>query len=118
MRQKVVVNMVSINQETEEDPHPAPPEFEEGGQATVDELREVNLGTEEDPRPTYISAAMPEEEAQEYIAFLKEHRDVFVWTYDEMPGLDPKVAVHKLSVGHGKRPVKQPQRRMRPELIA
>ncbi|KAL0293006.1 UNVERIFIED_CONTAM: hypothetical protein Sradi_6960400, partial [Sesamum radiatum] len=35
----------------------------------------------------------------------------------EMPGLDPKVAVHHLSVKKGARPVKQGQRRFRPELI-
>ncbi|KAL0298017.1 UNVERIFIED_CONTAM: Transposon Tf2-12 polyprotein [Sesamum calycinum] len=34
-----------------------------------------------------------------------------------MPGLDPKVAVHHLSVKKGTRPVKQGQRRFRPELI-
>lgn len=82
----------------EEEVRPAPPEFEEGGQATVDELREVNLGTDEDPRPTFKSASLPEDEARRYIAFLKEYRDVFAWTYNEMPGLDPKVAVHKLAI--------------------
>jgi len=59
---------------------PAPPEFEEGGQATVDELREVNLGTDEDPRPTFISASLSEDEARRYIAFLKEYSYVFAWT--------------------------------------
>ncbi|KAL0295133.1 UNVERIFIED_CONTAM: hypothetical protein Sradi_6850400 [Sesamum radiatum] len=34
-----------------------------------------------------------------------------------MPGLDPNVAVHHLSVKKGARPVKQGQRRFRPELI-
>ncbi|KAL0286809.1 UNVERIFIED_CONTAM: hypothetical protein Sangu_2720600 [Sesamum angustifolium] len=34
-----------------------------------------------------------------------------------MPGLDPKIAVHRLSVKKGTRPVKQGQRRFRPELI-
>ncbi|KAL0314528.1 UNVERIFIED_CONTAM: Transposon Tf2-11 polyprotein [Sesamum angustifolium] len=34
-----------------------------------------------------------------------------------MPGLDPKVAVHHLSVKKGARPIKQGQRRFRPELI-
>ncbi|KAL0372528.1 UNVERIFIED_CONTAM: Transposon Tf2-12 polyprotein [Sesamum calycinum] len=34
-----------------------------------------------------------------------------------MPELDPKVAVHHLSVKKGARPVKQGQRRFRPELI-
>lgn len=32
--------------------------LEDGGQATVDELIEVNLGTDEEPRPTYISALL------------------------------------------------------------
>ncbi|XP_019190539.1 PREDICTED: uncharacterized protein LOC109184998 [Ipomoea nil] len=35
----------------------------------------------------------------------------------EMPGLDPKVAVHRLAVRKGCRPVKQAQRCFRPELI-
>ncbi|XP_019160960.1 PREDICTED: uncharacterized protein LOC109157567 [Ipomoea nil] len=35
----------------------------------------------------------------------------------EMPGLDPKVAVHHLAVKNGCRPVKQAQRRFCPELI-
>ncbi|KAL0308141.1 UNVERIFIED_CONTAM: hypothetical protein Sangu_2992700 [Sesamum angustifolium] len=34
-----------------------------------------------------------------------------------MPGLDPKVVVHHLSVKKGTRPVKQSQRRFQPELI-
>ncbi|XP_019239820.1 PREDICTED: uncharacterized protein LOC109219802 [Nicotiana attenuata] len=34
-----------------------------------------------------------------------------------MPGLDPKVAVHHLAVKNGARPVKQAQRRFRPDLI-
>ncbi|KAK3005480.1 hypothetical protein RJ639_017513 [Escallonia herrerae] len=37
-------------------------------------------------------------------------RDVFAWTYKEMLGLDPKVAVHHLAVKSGVRPVKQAQR--------
>ncbi len=34
-----------------------------------------------------------------------------------MSGLDPKVAVHHLSIRHGVRPIKKAQRRFRPELI-
>ncbi|PKU62441.1 hypothetical protein MA16_Dca027976 [Dendrobium catenatum] len=38
---------------------PAPEELEDGGQAaTMDELKEVNLGTEEDSRPTFISSLL------------------------------------------------------------
>ncbi|KAK2978543.1 hypothetical protein RJ640_009502 [Escallonia rubra] len=87
---KKTVNMTSYATECE-DFSPAPLEYEEGGQATIDELREVNLGTKEDPRPTMASALMSEEEVQQYTNFLKEYRDVFAWSYTEMPGLDPKM---------------------------
>lgn len=108
-----VVEDPSLNDELEE----APPVFEEGGQATVDELKELNLGTEEEPRPTYISASLSSEEKTSYLKLLQEYKDVFVWSYKEMPGLDPKVVVHNLAVKHGIRPIKQEQRHFRPELL-
>ncbi|XP_070020638.1 uncharacterized protein [Nicotiana sylvestris] len=48
---------------------------------------------------------------------LKEFKDVFSWSYKVMPGLDPKVAVHHLVVKNGTHPVKQAQRRFRPDLV-
>ena len=35
---------------------------------------------------------------------------MFVWTYDEIPGLDPGLVVHSLNVDPGIRPVVQPAR--------
>ncbi|TYJ96305.1 RNA-directed DNA polymerase-like protein [Cucumis melo var. makuwa] len=46
----------------EEDAEDAPQSLEDGGQSTVDELKEVNLGTIEEPRPTFISASLSSEE--------------------------------------------------------
>ncbi|XP_019234100.1 PREDICTED: uncharacterized protein LOC109214618 [Nicotiana attenuata] len=83
----------------DEDVEDAPPELEEGIKMTVDSLKEVNRGTTEDSRSTYNIEMS------------------FLWSYKEMPGLDPKVAVHHLAVQKGARPVKQAQRRFRPELI-
>ncbi|XP_071924992.1 uncharacterized protein [Coffea arabica] len=103
--------------EEEEDAEDAPPELEEGVKATVDDLKEINLGTSEDPRPIYISASLSPDEEKAYIELLREYQDIFAWTYKEMLGLDPKVAVHHLAVKKGVRPVKQAQRRFRPDLI-
>lgn len=63
------------------------------GQATIDDLVEINLGTDLDPRPTYSSALLSLEENEQYQEFLQEHQDCFVWSYKEMPILDPGVAV-------------------------
>nr|XP_027102928.1 uncharacterized protein LOC113724201 [Coffea arabica] len=108
---------ISDLEEEEEDADDAPAELEQGVKNTVDELKEINLGTSDDPRPIYISSCMTPEEEKEYVDLLLEFRDVFAWNYSEMPGLDPRVAVHNLSVKRGTKPVKQTQRRFRPELI-
>ncbi|XP_020081405.1 uncharacterized protein LOC109705053 [Ananas comosus] len=94
----------------------APQELEDGGQATVDKLIEINLGNEEDRRPTYISALLPEEDQDVLKALLMEYKDCFAWTYKEMPGLDPSVAVHKLAISPDVAPVKQAPRRTRVDL--
>ena len=83
---------------------------------TVDELEEINLGTEEDLRPTFISASLPQKEKELLKSLLFEYVDCFAWSYEEMPGLDPKMAVHHLKIDPEAKPVKQAPRRMRIEL--
>ena len=102
---------------TNEEVNEAPPALEDGIQATVDELKEINLGTTEEPRPTFICALLTPEEEEGYLKLLVEYKDVFAWTYKEMPGLNPSISLHHLAVKKGMRPVKQAQKRFRPELI-
>jgi len=78
-----------------------PKTLEVGAEATVDELKELNPGTPEEPRPIYISSLLTSKEEKEYFNFLGEYKDVFAWSYQEMPGLDSKVAVHRLSIRKG-----------------
>jgi len=40
----------------------APPEIEDGGQATIDELQEIDLGTTEDSKPIFVSVMLNDEE--------------------------------------------------------
>ncbi|KAA0064172.1 uncharacterized protein E5676_scaffold218G00600 [Cucumis melo var. makuwa] len=51
------------------------------------------------------------------MSLLTEYKDIFAWSYKEMPGLDPKVTVHPLAIKLGYRPIKQAQRCFRPKLI-
>ena len=109
------VNHVTIIEETkgessiEEDAEDASPTFEEGVQATVDELKEINIANAEDPKPICVNANLSPKEEHAYAELLKEYKDVFAWTYKEMPGLDLKVDVHQLSIRHGVQPIKQAQ---------
>jgi len=59
---------------------------------------------------------MPKEK-KEYFVFLSKHKDLFALSYKEMPGLEPKVAVHCMSIKKGVSPKKQPQRRFCPKLV-
>ena len=95
---------------------PAPPKLEDSTDTTLDELSKINLGTNMCPKPTFISKSMANSEVQAYVELLRDYMDVFDWGYEDMPGLDPKVAVHKLVVSRSLCPIKQGQRRMRPEL--
>uniref|UniRef100_A0A2N9E6Y6 Uncharacterized protein n=1 Tax=Fagus sylvatica TaxID=28930 RepID=A0A2N9E6Y6_FAGSY len=107
----------SESSSSDDEPDEAPHAIEDGGQATVDELKELNLGTIDEPRPIFVSALLTPAEEKEYLELLTEYKDVFAWTYKEMPGLDPRVAVHRLAIKQEARPVKQAQRRFRPELL-
>lgn len=54
----------------EEDAEIAPPKLKEGVKATIDELKEINLGDTENPRPVFISAMLTTEEEGAYVELL------------------------------------------------
>ncbi|XXG88145.1 hypothetical protein AAC387_Pa12g0394 [Persea americana] len=84
---------------------------------TEDSVQKIDLGTPDNPLPVFISKNIKDEELSEYVSFLREFGDCFAWSYTEMPGLDPKIAVHKLNMQENVRPVKQGQRRFRPDVM-
>ena len=51
------------------------------------------------------------------IILVKEYIDVFAWNYEDMPGLDPQVAMHHLNIKSDAKPVKQQQRLFRPNIM-
>ena len=64
--------MATVETEEELDAMIAPEELEDGGQPTIDELVEINLGTEDDPRPIFVSASLSDDEREDYKSFLME----------------------------------------------
>ena len=48
---------------------------------------------------------------------MQEYIDVFAWNYEDMPGLDPQVAMHRLNINSDVKSVKQQQRRFHPEIM-
>ena len=84
---------------------------------TEDKVMQVNLGSQDNPKPIFISESLSLTEKEELIILIKEYIDVFAWSYEDMPGLDPQVAMHRLNIKPDVKPVKQQQRRFRPNIM-
>jgi hypothetical protein len=57
-------------------------------------MENINLGTNCSPK-----------EVVSYTVLFKELRDVFAWSYEEMPGIDPSIIVHEIKTYLGVKPV-------------
>ncbi|XP_059635368.1 uncharacterized protein LOC132277533 [Cornus florida] len=80
-------------------------------------LYEINVGTEEDHRPLFVSALLEPNFQANLIKLLKEYKDCFAWSYEEMPGLTRKLVEHRLPIKKDFQPYKQPPRRMSMEVM-
>ena len=52
------------------------------------------MGAPDNHRPTFVNAHIKGKELKDFVYFVSEFVDGFAWTYAEMPGLDPEIAVH------------------------
>jgi hypothetical protein len=52
------------------------------------------LGIEQDKKELKIDTFITVEEINDLISLLQEYKDVFSWTYTNMPGLDTDIMVH------------------------
>jgi hypothetical protein len=75
-----------------------------------EELNMVKLEDEHPERTTRIGADLSPRMKESLIQFLKNNKDVFAWSHEDMPGIDPSIISHKLNVNPSLRPVKQKRR--------
>jgi hypothetical protein len=62
-----------------------------------------------------IGTQLNEKVKGELVAFLWNSADVFAWSHEDMPGIDPAVMVHRLNVDPSYQPVKQKRISYAPE---
>ena len=58
---------------------------------------------------------MKEKARKDLIQFLRKSIDVFAWSHDDMPGIDPSVITHRLNMYPFSKPVRQKKRVFSPE---
>lgn len=66
----------------------------------------------------HIGVTCTPEEVQHYTALFHEFLDVFAWSYEEMPGIDPSIVVHEIPTYPGAKPVRQRLRPVHPRKAA
>ncbi|XP_057450898.1 uncharacterized protein LOC130742814 [Lotus japonicus] len=62
-----------------------------------------------------IGSSLTKEQEERLITLLSDNLDLFAWTINDVPGIDPNVITHKLAIRPGATPIIQPRRRMSEE---
>ena len=77
----------------------------------------INLGTEEERKEVKIGTTLSSAIRKELIDLLQDYNDVFSWSYQDMPGLDTNIVVHRLPLKEECMPIKQKLRRVKLEML-
>jgi hypothetical protein len=80
------------------------------GQTLIEPTEKLEVVVLDDKKPdktTNIETKMDGRMRKAIIEFLKGNLDVFAWTHEDMPGINPSVISHKLNVDLSIRPIKQ-----------
>ncbi|KAK8914358.1 hypothetical protein KSP39_PZI023487 [Platanthera zijinensis] len=102
----------------------SPPAFPAAAEATPSKDAEIREGAHLEPaqvtqeipiaegegRKLSINSELPEDQKAELISCLLGNLDVFAWSAEDMPGVDPDVACHHLNVDPAAKPVQQKKR--------
>ncbi|XP_065619152.1 uncharacterized protein LOC136063143 [Quercus suber] len=101
----------------EMDDHLQTTSIEEHRSATepVEKLEEIPLDDSMPNQTTRIGTLASPAIRQTLTTFLKENQDVFAWSHEDMPGIDPSVMVHRLNVSPSFPPIRQKKRVFAPE---
>jgi len=81
--------------------------MEEFGSSTI----EILLG-----KTLNINRNLERSQQEKLTKLLQKHSTAFAWEYTDMKGIDPKTCIHHIYIEENSRPIRQPQRRMNPNL--
>ena len=82
-----------------------------------EETQPINLGIDDEPKMIQVGNTLTTFEKEALVAVLIEFKEVFAWSYEDMPGIDTNIVQHCIPIDPTMKPVKQKLRRMKPEWI-
>ena len=81
----------------------------------IEVLEDISLDEKNPERSTRFGADLEGRIKKDLICFLRKSIDVFAWSYEDMPGIDPGVITHRLNIYPSSKPVRQKKRVFTPE---
>jgi hypothetical protein len=89
--------------------------YNEGNVETIIETILINISrTPGVIENVFFRADCSPKEIQIYIDLFKEFREIFAWSYEEMPGIDPKIVKHEITTYLDAKPFRQKLRPVNP----
>ena len=68
-------------------------------------LENIPLDENNPERCTRVRADLEEKNKKDLVQFLKKNTDVFAWSHEDMPGIDPSVITYRLNVCPSFKPI-------------
>ena len=68
-------------------------------------LENISLHKDNPEKRTRVGADLEEKIKKDLVHFLRENINVFAWSHEDMPGIDPSVITHRLNVFPSSKPV-------------
>ncbi|GAV67349.1 hypothetical protein CFOL_v3_10855 [Cephalotus follicularis] len=81
----------------------------------IEDVLQVPVEEGNNEKVFQVGSQLEEAEKGELITFLRDNKDVFAWSAEEVPCISPDVMVHKLSVDPAKPLTRQKRRNFAPE---
>jgi hypothetical protein len=87
--------------------------------SNIEETVAINISTKSDVvENIHVGKSCSPSELEIYSALFREFRDVFAWSYDEMPGIDSSIVEHEIKMYPDVKPVRQRLRQVHPKKAA
>jgi hypothetical protein len=86
-------------------------------QPQPEEVEDCDIGTGKEAKIVNISKFLPPKVKDQYRDLLKQYKDVFAWSYDELRTYDTSIIEHKIPLKPGVKPFRQKLRQFNPILL-
>ena len=78
-------------------------------------LEDISLDENNPKRYTRVGTDLEEKIKKDLVRFLKKNINVFAWSHEDMPGINPSVITHRLNVSPSFKPMRQKKRVFAPK---